>query len=61
MTKVKRIQSVITEDEQSDLIKEAWFQKRNISSLVRKYIVDGTNRDFLLRQQPNEALKEDKI
>lgn len=60
MTKIKRIQSVITEDEQSDLIKEAWFQKRNISSLVRKYIVDGTNRDFLLRQQPNEAPKENK-
>lgn len=51
MTKVRRVQSVITNDEQSELIKEAAYQKRNISSLIRKYITDGTKKDKLLREQ----------
>ncbi len=45
MTKVKRVQSVITDEELSDLIKQSGIQKRKLSNLIRKYIVDGVKRD----------------
>ena len=49
MAIVFRVQSVITEDEYSDLKKETEFQKRKASSLIRKYITDGLKKDQELR------------
>ncbi len=51
MTKVKRIQAVITDDEMLDLAKEAFIQKRTISNLIRKYVVDGVKRDKDLKEK----------
>lgn len=51
MTKVNRIQSVITQDENSQLIREAGHQQRAISNLVRKYINEGVKRDKEAREK----------
>ena len=45
MTKVSRVQAVITSDENAELIKEASIQQRPISNLIRKYINEGVKRD----------------
>lgn len=49
MTKVSRVQSVITQDENSELIKEAGYQQRTVSNLIRKYINEGVKRDKEVR------------
>lgn len=51
MTKVNRVQAVITQDENSQLIKEADLQQRTVSNLIRKYIIDGVKRDKLVREE----------
>lgn len=45
MTKVNKVQAVLTDDETTELIKEASLQQRSISNLARKYINDGVKRD----------------
>ncbi len=55
MTKVNRVQAVITHDEMSDLIKESSFQKRTISNMIRKYIIEGVKRDFELRGKKEDS------
>lgn len=44
MTKVSRVQAVITSDEHSSLIKEAAKQKRTVSSLIRWLITEGLSK-----------------
>jgi len=46
MTKVNKIQVVLTTEEQGLLIKEAHKQQRTISNLARKYINEGVKRDM---------------
>ena len=50
MTKVNKIQAVVTIDENIELIKEASFQQRTVSNLVRKYINEGIKRDKSARK-----------
>lgn len=45
MTKVTRVQAVLTNDEAADLIKEASLQQRPVSNLIRKYINECVKRD----------------
>jgi len=44
MTKVSRVQSVITSDEHAKLIKEAAKQKRTVSNLIRRILIDGLKK-----------------
>lgn len=49
MTKVTKVQTVITTDEKARLIKEASLQQRPLSNLTRKYINEGVKRDEDIR------------
>ena len=51
MTKVNKIQVVMTLEENAELIKEAAGQQRTISNLARKYINEGVKRDINSRKQ----------